>query len=70
MRYRHRGKLQIGDKRTVIRFLFFPKCLKGEWRWLEFAQILQERIEVTSLSPIITKHCQRIDIWVSKEWVN
>ena len=23
------------DKRTVRKFLLFPKCLDGEWRWFE-----------------------------------
>jgi len=26
-----------GEKRTVTRFLIFPKCIGDEWRWLERA---------------------------------
>ncbi len=33
---------QEGDRRIVERILLFPKCLNGEWRWLEIAQIDQE----------------------------
>jgi hypothetical protein len=33
------------EKRTVKRFLLFPKCLYGKhWRWMEYAWIKQ-RIE-------------------------
>lgn len=28
-------------ERTILRFLLFPRCIKGEWRWLEFAYIYQ-----------------------------
>ena len=28
---------RIGDKRLKKGFLFFPKYIKNEWRWLEFA---------------------------------
>lgn len=31
-----------GDRRVVTRFLFLPKKLKGQWRWLEIANIVQE----------------------------
>lgn len=31
----------VGSERVVSRFLFFPLCLNGEYRWLEFAQVLQ-----------------------------
>lgn len=31
-----------GDERTVRRFLLLPRCINGEWRWLELATIRQE----------------------------
>jgi hypothetical protein len=31
----------FGDSRLVSEFLFFPKNLNGETRWLEFAKIRQ-----------------------------
>jgi hypothetical protein len=36
-----------GDIRYVRRFLLFPKCLDGEWRWLEMAVIRQVVVSVT-----------------------
>lgn len=30
-----------GTTRVVRRFLFFPLCLKSEYRWLEFVKIKQ-----------------------------
>ena len=32
----------INDSRVVKRFLLFPKCIGGEWRWLEVAYIKQK----------------------------
>jgi len=26
-----------GDVRVITKFLLFPKCINGEWRWLEWA---------------------------------
>ena len=34
-----------GEQRTVRRFLWFPKCLNREWRWLEFADIRQKVVK-------------------------
>jgi hypothetical protein len=41
MRWIKKPKPQIDDTRIVTRFLFFPKCIDGECRWLETAQIKQ-----------------------------
>lgn len=30
-----------GDRRTKTGFLLFPKCMAGEWRWLEKASWIQ-----------------------------
>jgi hypothetical protein len=32
---------KIGDTRTITRFLFLPRQIGGEVRWLEFVQIRQ-----------------------------
>lgn len=32
---------QLDDKRVIKRFLFLPKIIHGEGRWLEFATIAQ-----------------------------
>jgi hypothetical protein len=31
-----------GDRRMKTKFLLFPKCMRGEWRWLETAYWMQE----------------------------
>ena len=35
-------KRRFGDMRIVWRFLWWPRCFEGEWRWLEWAGIQQE----------------------------
>jgi len=47
-------KSQEGQKRIVTKFLWFPKVLDGELRWLEKVKILQE--------------VQKVDIGGSGEW--
>lgn len=44
MRWKKRRKLNpdIGEKRVVKRFLWWPTCLNDEWRWLERAEIIQQ----------------------------
>ena len=34
----------LTDKRVVIRFLFLPKTINKEWRWLELVGIEQELV--------------------------
>ncbi len=29
---------RVGDVRVVQGFLFIPKCIQDEWRWLEYAK--------------------------------
>jgi hypothetical protein len=61
-------KPQIGDKRTLIKYLFFPKCLDGRWRWLEFAMIEQEYTRWISIAP----ECRPIPVvgWRDLRWSN
>jgi len=33
---------KIGGTRVIKRFLFFPRCVDGEWRWLETVKIQQQ----------------------------
>jgi hypothetical protein len=32
----------VGKRRVLFKFIWWPKKLKGEWRWLEKAGIIQE----------------------------
>jgi hypothetical protein len=34
-----------GAKRTITKFLFFPKRIRGETRWLEIATFEQEYLD-------------------------
>ena len=34
----------LTEKRVIRRFLFIPKIINREWRWMEFAKIEQELI--------------------------
>ena len=45
MRWHKRTKVQpkVGDTRTKRHFLVFPKSIRGERRWLEFATWVDER---------------------------
>jgi hypothetical protein len=41
MRWKKKKAPDYGDRRIISEFLFFPKTLDGETRWLEFAEIIQ-----------------------------
>jgi hypothetical protein len=41
IRWKQQTAPELGDERTVTRFLLFPKCLGDEWRWLGREQIVQ-----------------------------
>lgn len=46
MRWRSKWDfIAVGDSRIVTKFLFFPKKINREWRWLERASILQRCVE-------------------------
>jgi len=49
MRYISKHKrLQFGERRTISKFLWFPRTIDGETRWLEKAVIRQEVISYES----------------------
>jgi hypothetical protein len=52
-------KKYIGMTRIKSGFLLFPKCIEGEWRWLEFAVWRQKYISYWT-------YCD----WHNLEWVN
>jgi len=45
MRWPAPTSIQIGLQRTVRRFLWIPTDLDMQMRWLEFADIVQQRVE-------------------------
>ena len=71
MRYKIKKKppLKEGAVRVKSGFLIFPKCIGGEWRWLETALWKQEAVESYD-------HCHESGMcsvnfkWVNKEWIH
>ena len=60
-----------GDTRTRTGFLWLPKKLDGEWRWLERATWKQVRMRLHTLTPDGCGYSPgqtRLE-WVSTEWV-
>ena len=55
-------KLTVGDEKIVTRFLFWPLCINGEWRWLETASY---RLKVEYW----TGQCTVEKLWTRMEWV-
>ena len=57
MRWKEKPRPANGDKRVKRVWLLFPKCVAGEWRWLETAWIRQEFVGRTMLG------------WISHDWI-
>lgn len=54
------GNINVGDIRTVTKFLILPKCIGNEWRWLETASYQQMCVmEINHAS---------MDYGMHKEW--
>lgn len=69
MRWTLKAGKKEGDTRTVSRFLWFPKCIDREIRWLEWATIQQTVMVRTSLAPNSPIGCTYL-AWVDSCWVN
>ena len=65
-KFEKRRNLFLSDKRVrkINRFLFLPKEIKGEVRWLEFVSIRQ----VLEFNPSGYDTSASYD-WVDKNWV-
>lgn len=59
---------QAGERREVLRFLLIPREICGQWRWLEFAKIRQERYLGWSSMP--EGPVYRSWKWRDVEWVD
>ena len=46
MRWKQKSGHKLGDTRRRSRFLLVPKCIRGEWRWLERAAWVERATEV------------------------
>jgi hypothetical protein len=63
MRWQRKPWSKDGDERVRRRILLFPKCIKMEYRWLEYAEWL-ERYEISGLM------CGGHDMWVPIRWLD
>lgn len=43
--------LELGQVRTVTKFIWWPECLDGEWRWLGRERVTQEVLRLWSHAP-------------------
>ena len=59
---------KVGDTRFKTGFLFFPKCLNGEWRWLESTIWIQETYLGTGLCA--DGPCMDVLRWRSTDWAD
>ena len=63
MRWTPKETPEEGDKRVINKFLFFPKLIGEEWRWLERVQILQVYEPDEYYESVIC-------FWEDKKWIN
>jgi hypothetical protein len=59
---------KVGDTRFKTGFLFFPKCLNGEWRWLESTIWIQEMYLGTAGGPEGPSY--GVLRWQSTDWAD
>lgn len=71
MKWLAKNKPQINDKRIIKRFLFFPKKINFEWRWLETAKIEQVYTEKTErVMDFYGSYRITSCLWIDCRWVN
>lgn len=56
-------ELRVGDTRIKHGFLFLPKHMNGEWRWLEFAT-WEQVVRVVLVTPVGYRLAWRNDTWI------
>lgn len=61
MRIKFKLEPKVGDQRTVTKFLWFPKYIENEIRWLEKSTFTQEYTIGGLLEPCY---------WFSIKWVD
>lgn len=73
MRYKYKTAA-IGDERIVEGFLWLPKCISNEWRWLEFAKWREKTIyynpqPIPWYTPVLPKEKTVCFRWAVVEWL-
>ena len=62
---KHKQKQEKGDEKTLRKFLFLPKRIGDETRWLEFVKIkYRKEFVVISIDGMAELK------WVAKEFIN
>lgn len=69
MQWKKKRDNQLGDTRIVTKFLLIPRCIGGEWRWLQNASYNQEQMFVSETCFVIDGPMSQILKWVSTSWV-
>ena len=64
MRWTSKEMPEEGEKRVINIFLFFPRLIGEEWRWLERVQILQV------YEKDVDYEGTRFSCWEDKKWIN
>ena len=68
LRWKKAKAPQIGDQRTVTKFLLLPTCFDGEWRWLGRESIAQEYREYFGICPDMPGGGCVVVGWVDVRW--
>ena len=63
---------KIDDTRIITKFLLFPKCLSGTWKWLELAKIKQVFVKNKRGYDIDfpTIYIIETNSWKDMEWID
>jgi len=67
MRWKAKLPEILGQSRIIKRFLFLPKCINYEWRWLEIASIKQMYMTDNKLEHIWVDVCWQDNFMIKKE---
>jgi hypothetical protein len=65
MRWRKRKKPKHEDCRIIKKFLWLPKCINNEWRFLEMCQIEQKYVH----EGIDYAGCE-VGCWFDMKWID
>jgi hypothetical protein len=65
MRWPATERPKNGDIRTIDKFLFFPKCVNGEWRWLE--KVIYQEVRDENYGNYDDWDCNK---WSAFRWID
>ena len=62
-------QLISNDTRIKKRFLFFPKCIKNNARWLEICEFEETYTEIVTYSHHVNMNLSTYQ-WVATKWIS